>query len=176
MSKIKFLYALPIVLAVTSGVTLDKTSSDNSGSLVSTNLEAYAKSRGGRSRGGSFRRSSPPSRSGSRSSGSGSSGSDYYRNDDSDYYPTSPIYRRRRYYSYSTRWELFWLYLFIFVAGILGLILFIYLFQWFVNRPKSSVPKELANDIVTVSKLQVAGECKRGAVRNLGTDPQCRFI
>ncbi|MBO1350593.1 MAG: hypothetical protein EBE86_025900 [Hormoscilla sp. GUM202] len=48
------------------------------------------------------------------------------------------------------------MYLFIFVAGILGLILFIYLFQWFVNRPKSSVPKELANDIVTVSKLQVA--------------------
>ncbi|MBC6471716.1 MAG: hypothetical protein GDA48_01870 [Hormoscilla sp. GM102CHS1] len=102
MSKIKFLYALPIVLAVTSGVTLDKTSSDNGSSLVSTNLEAYAKSRGGRSRGGSFRRSFPPS---------------------------SPIYRRRRYYSYSTRWELFWLYLFIFVAGILGLILFIYLFQ-----------------------------------------------
>jgi len=161
MSKIKFLYALPIALAVTSGVTINFTGSDSGGSLVSTNLEAYAKSSDGRSRGGSFRRSSPPARSGSPSSGScssgaGSSGSDYYRNDDSDYYPTSPIYRRRRYYGYSTGWELFWLYLFIFVAGILGLILFIYLFQWFVNRPKSSVPKELANDIVTVSKLQVA--------------------
>jgi len=44
MSKIKFLYALPIALAVTQLVTFDKTSSDNGGSLISTNLDAYAKS------------------------------------------------------------------------------------------------------------------------------------
>jgi len=157
MSKIKFLYAFPIALAVTSGVTLDFTSRDSGGSLVSTNLEAYAKSSGGRSRGGSFRRSSPPSRSGSgssgsRSSGSRSSGSDYYRNHDGGYYDTTPIYTHRRYYGYPIGWELFWLALFILLAAIL----FIYLLQLFLNRQKSSVPKELANDIVTVSKLQVA--------------------
>ncbi|MGK7903969.1 MAG: DUF1517 domain-containing protein [Hormoscilla sp.] len=165
MSKIKFLYAIPIVLAVTSGVTLDFTGDD--GGQISTNLEAYAKSSGGRSRGGSFRRSSPPSRSGSRNSGSRnsgsrSSGSDSYRNndgrsyrnDDGGYYHPTPIYGGRRYYGYS--WGFFWLYLLLFLAGIAGLILVIYLFQQFVNRPKSSVPKELANDIVTVSKLQVA--------------------
>ena len=164
MSKIKFLYAIPIALTMTSGVTLDLTGRDGGGSPVSTNLEAHAKSSGGRSRGGSFRRSSPPSRSGSRNSGSrnsgsGSSGSDSYRyrnNDDGRYYHRSPIYRGGRYYGYSTGWQLFWLYLFIFVAGIAGLILFIYLFKCFVNRPQSSVAKELANDIVTVSKLQVA--------------------
>lgn len=152
MSKIKFLYAMPIVLAVTSGVTLDLTSGD--GGKISTNLEAHARSSGGRSRGGSFRRSSPPSGSGSRSSGSGSSGSDYYRNNDGGYYHTTPIYGGRRYYGHS--WELFGLYMSIFLVGIAGLILFIYLWERFVNSPKSSGQKEIDNDIVTVSKLQVA--------------------
>lgn len=152
MSKIKFLYAIPIVLAVTSGVTLDFTSGD--GGQISTNLEAYARSSGGRSRGGSFRRSSPPSGSGSRNSGSRSSGS--YRNDDGGYYHTTPIYGGRRYYGYSTGWGLFWLYLLIVLAGIAVFLLVMALLKLLENRHQLSGNKELENDIVTVNKLQVA--------------------
>ena len=149
MRKLIFFYTLLITWGLTNVVSLDFTTS-NPNSWVSTNLEAAAKSRGGRSRGGSFRRSSP-SRS---SSGSGSSNNSTttYRTEHHHYYYSGS----RNVIYLNSPWAQFLLYLILVLILILLLRAIVEMLMQWQERRSSGSPKELTNDIVTVSKLQVA--------------------
>jgi uncharacterized membrane protein len=160
-----------LLLALFSPAQLDWQTSlqTNHIQLQSDRAEAKSsRSSGGRSSGGSFnRRSSGSGSSGSGSSGSGSSGSGSPRRStsyDDDYYPrTRTIYRdnyyyRDRHYGYhngrSNSGDI--LAVIIIILLVIGAVaLAIYLIK-ISMRGKSGQPKELQNDIVTVTQLQVA--------------------
>ena len=162
MRKLKFFYTVLIAWGLINFVSLDITSS-NPDRWISTNLEASAKSSGGRSRGGSFRRSSP-SRSSSGSRGSSSSGS---RRSNGNYNYSNPSYGgHSSNYGYSgyrnsnvylnSAWAKFLLFLILALILIVLVMAIAQMFGQWKERRSSGGPKELANDIVTVSKLQVA--------------------
>ena len=162
MRKLNFFYTLLIAWGLINFVSLDFTSSSPN-RWVSTNLEASAKSSGGRSRGGSFRRSSP-SRSSSGSRGSSSSGSRrsngnyHYSNPSYGGYSSGPSYggyRSSNVYLNSA-WAKFLLFLILVLMLILLVMAIAEMLRQWKERRSSGGPKELANDIVTVSKLQVA--------------------
>jgi uncharacterized membrane protein len=163
----KLLSTTALLLALFSPLQFDWQASleTRSVQLQSDRAEAKKRSSGGRSSGGSFNRRSSGSSSGSSGSSSGSSGSsrrssDYY---DDDYYSprrTRTIYRDNyyygdRHYGYRQSNDLFsTIIVMLLIIGAVGLV--IYLIRVSLRGNKSNQPKDLQNDIVTVTQLQVA--------------------
>jgi uncharacterized membrane protein len=169
-TNFKFLFATVLSFALINTVEFPKSSS-NWATWLNLSNEAFARSSGGRSGGGSFSRpSSRPS----------NSGSDSYRSnppsrDDSYYYRRNPGYGGTNvivipggggYYGggYSSGFGIFPMFLVLGLFGLIGLLVLSTLLrasrsysnEYGFTNTLSSESNELDNDIVTVSKLQVA--------------------
>ena len=137
--------------------------SDQAGSVQVGGDRVEAKSSGGRSRGGSFRRSSPSYSGGSSTTPSRSSNPrvyvDPYRS-----YPVERSYPVGRSYGYSSPPDFL---TFMLVGGglvVFGVILWYFMVRLPTNQPGqgrevnrvSRINRDLQNDVVTVTQLQVA--------------------
>lgn len=128
---------------------------------LNVDSQVQAKSSGGRSGGGSFRRSSgsSPKRSSSPSRSRSSSPSRSHSSPSHRTYSTSPTYSRSQYQGTSSRTGM--LIVLGLVFGISGLVIFSLVYGVLKgvthqNSPAGKIQREINNDTVTVSKLQVA--------------------
>ena len=166
----KFLFATVLSFALINTVEFPKSIS-NLATWLNVSNEAFARSSGGRGGGGSFSR---PSNSRPSNSGSNSYRSNPPSRDDSYYYRRNPGYGGPNvivvpggggYYGggYSSGFGIFPMFLVLGLFGLIGLLVLSNLLRarsysndYGFSNTLSSESNELDNDIVTVSKLQVA--------------------
>jgi len=145
--KLRFLWITVIFFALINSIKLP-VPIGNQGTWLNGSNEAYAKSSGGRSGGGSFSRSSSPSRSNSTPSRSNSSSSSSSS--------SSSVHTHTTYgyssASTSSSSSGFGIVLLLLLIGCIVFVVYVVL----ASRNTDSSTEELDNDIVTVSKLQVA--------------------
>src|ERR671933_1539674 len=168
--NLKFLFATVLSFALINTVEFPKSIS-NLATWLNLSNEAFARSSGGRGGGGSFSR---PSNSRPSNSGSNSYRSNPPSRDDSYYYRRNPGYGGPNvivvpggggYYGggYSSGFGIFPMFLVLGLFGLIGLLVLSNLLRarsysndYGFSNTLSSESNELDNDIVTVSKLQVA--------------------
>jgi uncharacterized membrane protein len=153
--KLNLLIATLVCVIYYNNIEINILNKNNTNLISIDRSEATAKSRGGRSSGGSFSRRSSRSSNSNRSTSSGRSNNSSVHIH--NYHGVS-VYPYGYGYRYGYGYGYFNLLTILIVLGILGAIAFFIVSAHLSSKSqkKNEVNKELSNNIVTISKLQVA--------------------